>query len=252
LIKGIIFDLGNTLLRFEGDAESVAREGAEALAAWFLKKKHIKLDDQALVEAFLSERQAGREVASRTQQEVTAQQSLRQALAKIDAPASTGPLVEAAVKIYFGPEEARWRSYPDAVDTLKTLKAQGYRLGLYSNATDDAFIQRLVNRSGLRPWLSPTFSSAGWGWRKPKPAAFDLIARRWGLPPAEMIMVGDTLNADILGARQAGMRSILVTMDEAPSNDANRHIQPDAIADRLSALPEIIENQFDSFGIQGA
>jgi HAD superfamily hydrolase (TIGR01549 family) len=241
LIKGIIFDLGNTLLRFEGDADSVAREGAEAMAVWFLKKKHIKLDEQALIEAFLRERQAGCEVASQTLQEVTAQQSLRQALARIDAPASTGPLVEAAIKIYFGPEEARWRSYPDAVETLKTLKSRGYRLGLYSNATDDPFIQRLVNRNGLRPWLSPTFSSAGWGWRKPKPEAFNLIARRWGLPPAELVMVGDTLNADILGARQVGMPGILVTMDEAPSNDANRHIQPDAVADRLSALPEMIE-----------
>ena len=241
MIKGIIFDLGNTLLRFEGDSETIAQEGAEAMATWFLKKKHIKLDDQALVEAFLSERLAGREIASQTQQEVTAQQSLREALAKIEAPASTGSLVEAAIKVFFGPEEALWRSYPDAVDTLKTLQDRGYRLGLYSNATDDPFIQRLVNRNGLRPWLSPTFSSAGWGWRKPKPAAFNLIARRWGMPPAEIVMVGDTLSADVLGARQAGMHSILVTMDEAPSNDENRHIQPDAVADRLSALPEMIE-----------
>ena len=240
MIKGIVFDLGNTLLRFEGDADSVAREGAEAMAAWFLKKKHIKLDAPALVEAFLTERQTGREVADRTQQEVTAQQSLRQALASIDAPASTGPLVEAAIKVYFGLEEARWLSYPDTVDTLKTLKARGYRLGLYSNASDDPFIQRLVNRNGLRPWLSPTFSSAGWGWRKPKPEGLDLIARRWGLPPAELVMIGDTLNADILGARQAGMPGILVTMDEAPSNEANRHIQPDAVADRLAALPALI------------
>lgn len=241
MIRGIIFDLGNTLLRFEGDADSAAREGAEAMAAWFLKKKHIKLDVQALVDAFLAERQAGREVADRTRQEVTAQHSLRQALARIDAPPSTGPLVEAAVKVYFGPEEAGWRSYPDAVDTLKRLKARGYRLGLYSNATDDPFIQRLVNRNGLRPYLSPTFSSAGWGWRKPRPAAFELIARRWDLPPAELLMVGDTLNADILGAHRAGMPGILVTMDEAPSNEANRHVEPDAVADRLSALPEMIE-----------
>ena len=91
-----------------------------------------------------------------------------------------------------------------------------------------------------RPWLSPTFSSAGWGWRKPKPEAFDLIARRWDLSPAEIVMVGDTLNADILGAHRAGMHSILVTMDEAFSNDENRHIQPEAVADRLSILPAII------------
>ena len=241
MIKGVIFDLGSTLLHFGDDWEAVARTGAEEMASWYFKTKHIKLDQSALVETFLTERAAGKQIADQTQLEVTAQQSLREALKKIDAPASTHSLVEAAIKVYFGPEELIWEAYPDAVDTLKQLKSQGYRLGLYSNATDDRLVQRLVNRNGLRPWLSPTFSSAGWGWRKPKPAAFNLIARRWGLSPAEIVMVGDTLNVDVLGARQAGMHSILVTMDEAPSNDENRHIQPDAVADRLSALPEMIE-----------
>jgi HAD superfamily hydrolase (TIGR01549 family) len=240
LIKGIIFDLGNTLLQFTGDLKSVEREGAEAMVEWYLKKKHIKLDGPALVENFLAVRAAGRTVAQETQIEVLAQQSLREALKKAQAPATTEALVEAAIKIYFVPEEAAYHAFGDAVDTLKELKSRGYRLGLYSNATDDKLIQRLVNQGGLRPWLSPTFSSAGWGWRKPKPEPFQLIARRWGFSPAEVVMVGDTLMADIQGAQNAGMPGILVTMDEAPSNAANRHIQPTAVAETLSALPEII------------
>ena len=240
MIKGIVFDLGGTLLRFNADWVTIERAGAEAMADWFLKKKHIKLDQNALVEAFLSERAAGWQRAGQTHQEVTAQASLRAALVKIEAAATALSLLEAAVKVYFGPEEAVWQSYPDTVDTLKQLYRQGYRLGLYSNATDDPFIQRLVNQNRLRPWLSPTFSSAGWGWRKPKAEPFELIARRWGLSPAEMVVVGDTLNADILGAQNAGMHSILVTMDEAPSNEANRHIQPEAVANSLSIVPEIV------------
>ncbi|MBI1880478.1 MAG: HAD family hydrolase [Chloroflexi bacterium] len=240
MIKGIIFDLGNTLLHFTGNLQSVEREGAEAMADWYLKKKHIKLDGPALVETFLAARIAGRAVAQKTHMEVTAQQSLREALQKIEAAATAEALAEAAVKVYFAPEEMAYQAYPDAVDTLKKLKSQGYRLGLYSNATDDKLIQRLVNQGSLRPCLSPTFSSAGWGWRKPKPEPFQLIAGRWGLSPAEVVIVGDTLNADILGAQNAGMPSILVTMDEAPSNAAHRHIQPTAVAETLFALPEII------------
>jgi HAD superfamily hydrolase (TIGR01549 family) len=240
LIKGIIFDLGNTLVRFSGDWETVIQAGAEAMTAWYLKKKHIKLDAPALIEAFRAERVAGREIAYQTQTEMLAQQSLRNALQKIEAPPAAEAVVEAAIKVYFGPEEALWQSYPDAVDTLKLLKAQGYRQGLYSNATDDPFVQRLVNQSSLRPWLSPTFSSAGWGWRKPKREAFDLIASRWGLSPAEIVVVGDTLDADVLGAQNAGISSILVTMDENPANADHRHIQPTAVAESLSELPEII------------
>jgi FMN phosphatase YigB (HAD superfamily) len=67
-----------------------------------------------------------------------------------------------------------------------------------------------------------------------------LIARRWGLAPAEVVVVGDTLSADILGAQNAGMPAILVRMNESPFNSQHRHIQPTAVAETLSALPEIV------------
>ncbi|HEX9922422.1 MAG TPA: HAD family hydrolase [Anaerolineae bacterium] len=241
MIKGIIFDLGNTLLRFTGDWETVTRAGAEAMATWYFKSKRIKIDGPALVDTFLSERAAAIRQANETQAEVLAQASLQNALEKIDAPARTKAMIEAALKIYFEQEEEFWQPYDDTVETIKQLYRQGYRLGLYSNATDDPLIRRLINRNHLRPWLSPTFSSAGCGWRKPKREPFDLIAGRWGLPPDQIVMVGDTLEADILGAQNAGMPGILVTMDEAPSNAENRHIQPAAIAERLSDIPEIIK-----------
>ena len=240
MIKGIIFDLGSTLIKVTRSWDEVIQEGAEAMATWYLKTKHIKLDAPALIETFIAERASGLKTARQTQTEVLAVQTLLASLKKIDASPSAEALVDGAIKIFFGPEEAASQAYPDAVDTLKILKAQGFRVGLYSNATDDALIQRLVNQNGFRPWLSPVFSSAGCGWRKPKRETFELIAQRWGLSPEEMVVVGDTLEADILGAQNAGMRNILVTMDEPASNADNRHIQPTAVAENLSALPEII------------
>jgi FMN phosphatase YigB (HAD superfamily) len=240
LIKGIIFDLGNTLLYVAGDSRSLERAGAEAVADWYLKKRHIKLDGPALVETLLAERAAARMAAIKMQVEVTAQHCLSQALKKIEAPAVAEAEIEAAIKVYFAPEEAACVTYPDAVETLKQLKQRGYRLGLYSNATDDKLLQRLINQGSLRPWLSPTFSSAEWSWRKPKREPFELIAGRWGLSPTEVVVIGDTLDTDILGAQNAGMLSILMTMNESRFNVNNRHIQPTATADCLAALPELI------------
>lgn len=240
MIKGIIFDLGNTLIYMTRGWEEVAQEGAQAMANWYLKKKHIKLNAGALIEVFLAERAQGYALAQQTQQEIPVGQYLRQALKKIEAPALASAFVEAAIKTCFEPEENAWQVYPDAVNILKQFKRQRYELGLYSNATDDKCVQRLINRHKLRPFLSPTFSSAGWGWRKPKPEPFRLIAQRWNLPPEQVVVVGDTLNADILGAQNAGMASVLVTMHEAPSNDNHRHIQPTAVARTLSELPQLI------------
>jgi HAD superfamily hydrolase (TIGR01662 family) len=240
LIKGIIFDLGGTLIKFNGDWAAIAREGAEAMTTWYLKKRHIKLDATALIETFVAERMANEKLAEQTHAEILAQQTLRTTLKKIAAPPAAIPLTEAALKVYFEPEEAAYTAFPDAVDTLKRLKGQGYRLGLYSNATDDPLVQRLVNRNSLRPRLSPTFSSAGCGWRKPKREAFEMIARRWGLSAQEIVVVGDKLAADILGAHNAGMHSILATMQESPSNEQHRHIQPSATIANLAQLPQLL------------
>lgn len=240
-IYGIIFDLGSTLMYFDGEWEDVVNQGAADMAAFFTRKR-VKLDEGTLAETFIAERRAGREVAYRTDREVTCAESLRATLEKIEVPPEAFALVAEAVHVYFGPEEAAWKAYPDAKATLKHLFRQGYRLGLLSNATDDSFIQRLVNRLGLRPWLSPAFSSAGLGLRKPLREPFDLILSRWNLPSESVMMVGDTLNADILGAHNAGMRGILITADEAPWNDEHREtIIPDAEIATLSELPGLIE-----------
>jgi HAD superfamily hydrolase (TIGR01662 family) len=240
LIKGVIFDLGGTLLHFTQDWEIISRAGATAMADWYFKKKRIKLETEALVELFLAERLAASEIAGQTHTEVTLEKTLQRVLDKIEAPASTKMLAEAAIKIFFEQEEAAWQPFPDAIDTLKALKSEGYWLGLYSNATDDKLVQRLINRYALRPLLSPTFSSAAWGWRKPKPEPFQLIAERWKLPPHKLVVVGDTLNADILGAHNAGMKGILATMTEARSNATQRHVQPDAVIKQLADLPKLL------------
>ena len=240
MIKGIIFDLGHTLIQLTRDIDEVAREGAEAMADWYYQKKHIKLDQTALVETFLAERIAAWTRSDHDFIETPILKVLETALAQIDAPpaARSKMLMEAAIKIYYGPEQAAWQAYPDAVDTLRQLKSRQHRLGLYSNASDDAFVQRLINENKLRPELSITFSSAGHGWRKPDPQGFALIAKRWQLPPAQIVVVGDSLAADVTGAHNAGMLSILVQRDAVNPTDSQP--TPTAVVDSLAALPEVI------------
>ena len=241
-VRGVIFDLGDTLMYFDAPWDDAASHAAAGEMATFFTHRRIELDETALVETFFAERQAGRAVAERTNLEVTCGASLRAALEKIHAPSAAFHLVPEAVRIYFKRGEAAWTAYPDARATLKHLYHQGYRLGALSNATDDPLIQRVVNRLGLRPWLSPVFTSAGLGARKPLRAPFDLILSRWGLPPEAVVMVGDTLGADISGAHAAGMRAILITTGASKSNDEPcPPIIPDASIAALSQLPELLE-----------
>ncbi len=241
-VRGVIFDLGDTLMYFSAPWDDVVNRATAGEMAAFFTRSRIKLDEAALVETFLAERQAGRAVAERTHREVTCGASLRAALEKVQAPAAAFHLIPEAVRIYFKRSEAAWTAYPDAQATLRHLYRQGYRLGALSNATDDPLIQRVVNRLGLRPWLSPVFTSAGLGTRKPLREVFDLVLSRWGLPAESVVMVGDTLSADVAGAHVAGMRAVLITTGEEKLKvEPGPPIIPDARIAALSQLPELLE-----------
>jgi putative hydrolase of the HAD superfamily len=151
------------------------------------------------------------------------------------------------IDTFFAYEYTRWTAYPEALSVLEALSEQGLRLGLFSNATDDPFIQRLVDRFGFAPWLDPVLSSAATGIRKPDPAAFEPFLSAWALPPEAIAVAGDRLEADILGAQQAGMVSIwLRSRADArqEGQEASRGqpvpVAPTATINRLTELPQAL------------
>jgi FMN phosphatase YigB (HAD superfamily) len=116
-----------------------------------------------------------------------------------------------------------------------------------SNATHDPLIQRLVDRLGFRPWLDPALSSAATGIRKPDPAALSPVLEAWDLSPARVAMVGDTLDADILGAQRAGMRTVWLRSrkdarqeESAIPSASQASTVPDATIEQLGELPDCL------------
>jgi len=143
----------------------------------------------------------------------------------------------------YGVSQTYWKPEKDAAATLRKLQQDGYRLGVISNAGDDADVQILVDRSGLRQFFDFVLSSAACGIRKPNPRIFELALGHWGIDGKEAAMVGDKLGADILGAHNAGMLGIWITRRaEIPSNRDHAHtIHPDATIGALAELPELLQ-----------
>ncbi len=239
VIRGVIFDLGYTLMYLDGDWEEIEAQGVADMRE-FLVEQGLALDPATFGQAFLARRQEGYARAMKTRTEVLATGTLRATLAAFDYPNVDDKLIEEAVRRYFWLEEQRYVAYPDALDMLRQLSDMGYRLGMISNATDDPLVQRLVDRLGFRSWLRPALSSAGVNIRKPDPRIFQMVLDEWGLSPEQAVMVGDTPEADILGAKLTGMRSVLVTMRESSRSADCPDVQPDAQVDSLSLLPRII------------
>ena len=104
--------------------------------------------------------------------------------------------------------EVVYRPYPDAVRALKTLRSAGYRTGVVSN-----FSHRLPNvleGLGLAPYLDSVTYSFEAGAEKPHPKIFKTALARAGTTPERVLMVGDSLEADYLGARRAGLHALLL------------------------------------------
>jgi len=239
-IKGLIFDLGNTLMFLDHAWEEVIDQGGRDLAE-FLVGQGFEVDPVQFADDFLSLRGALWIRARERQMEYPADYTLVTFLSQLGYKDVSQALIEEATNAFFAFEEAYWRAYPEAEATLRQLSQKGYRLALISNATYDPLIQRLVDKGGFRKWLDVVLSSAGVGVRKPHPKIFQRVLDQWGFPPSQVVMIGDTLQFDILGAQNAGLKSILAAWDLYPDYAiGNDDVIPDARADSLAEVIEVI------------
>lgn len=91
--------------------------------------------------------------------------------------------------------------YPEAPEVLSALRGT-YHVALMSNADDD-FLVSFLDRSGLQ--FETIVSSEGVRSYKPRATIFRHLCDKLGLAPQQVLYVGDTPIADLLGARAAGL-----------------------------------------------
>ncbi len=237
-ISHILYDLGNTLIYFDGDWDDVFRR---AVAAAALAGRGFGLDAgrQAVLETSL----AGRLKADHDRRdtdliEQPAGAVFIAALADAGFAAAGEDLLQAVLAAFYEVTQAHWIAIPGVERALAVLGGRGYHQAVLSNAAHDADVQALVDKAGLRTHLDFVLSSAAIGRRKPDPSAFLLAAENWGVPPSSILMVGDTLAADIRGAGAAGMACVWV---RKYSEGDPGEIQPDAEIESVIDLPELLK-----------
>jgi putative hydrolase of the HAD superfamily len=106
---------------------------------------------------------------------------------------------------YLDPE--KWHLYDDTVLFLKQAVESGHECQIVSNHVPE--LPELVDRLEIGSYFTAVHSSANVGYEKPHPAIFQFVLDRLG-EEREVTMIGDNYAADILGARNAGIRAIFV------------------------------------------
>jgi HAD superfamily hydrolase (TIGR01549 family) len=218
MIRAILFDAGGTLIHVDGERfcgaaelpyvpeafEAAESEAAAAVRAWVVH--HPKSTDAERLPLFLDR--------------------LLRVLGVED------PDVRRKAAARVGEEHRRANLWSGAAvgarRTLEVLKERGYRLGVVSNA--DGRVARLLAEVGLADNLEIILDSALVGMEKPDPRIFLAAAEQLGLPPTACAYVGDLYEIDIIGARAAGFRAILIGACPAPEK-----------VERIRLLPALLD-----------
>jgi putative hydrolase of the HAD superfamily len=144
--------------------------------------------------------------------------------------------VEACSRLFFDEHMRYQEVYDDARALLSSLKFRGYRVAVVSNAIFPGhFFQTRMNELGLAGYIESFVSSADVGLAKPNPAPFHRALADLGVQPHDAIFVGDSPVTDIPGARNAGMRAVLLQRNQ-PVRDRAGFL----VIDRLTALNGIL------------
>jgi putative hydrolase of the HAD superfamily len=102
-----------------------------------------------------------------------------------------------------------WSSVmPRVPESLAALKALGLRLAVVSNS--DGTVEQMLRSVSLLDYLDAVIDSAVVGYEKPDPRIFEHALGRVGADPATTLHVGDLYDADVVGARRAGLHALLL------------------------------------------
>lgn len=104
-------------------------------------------------------------------------------------------------------DTSQWFLYEDVLPALTALSALGWKHVILSNHVPE--LAEIVTALGLAPSIHTIFTSALIGYEKPHPQIFRYVLDALN-HPEQIWMIGDNIEADVLGAQAAGIPALLV------------------------------------------
>jgi putative hydrolase of the HAD superfamily len=241
ILRAVIFDFGGTLMYGSKPWEPYIAQADENLT------QHLRFQGMNLnISSFPTEfRKRLDDYFKRREQdslEATYSVVLRELLKEKGYEDVSSETIRNALNALFTVTQSNWVLEEDAIPTFQKLQAQGYRLGIISNAGDDADVQQLARNFGINRYFDFILTSAACSYRKPHRRIFEIALANWYLLPSEAVMVGDNLTADIQGAQNAGMYGVWISRRADPQMEKQESVKPDASITSLYELPALLDH----------
>jgi HAD superfamily hydrolase (TIGR01509 family) len=208
-IDTLFLDVGNTLISMDFDwiAEVLAEGG-------------LQVGPEAVRRAEAAARpETSRRLHAHSEREPTRLFRFRIALmldeleARTEARADVGreallDLLNERLRVQRGRRKLWSLVMPRVPESLERLRASGLRLVVVSNA--DGTIEEALEEADLRDYFDAIVDSHVVGFEKPDPRIFETALGRAGADPVRTLHVGDLYDADVTGARSAGLHALLL------------------------------------------
>lgn len=209
-IKGIIFDLGYTLIEYRSNDWPSIIKACNKKAHDELVGMNIRLPD---FKAFESRLEAVKEEYRRAAYEPMYGWNLKDVIEKVMIEFGindAGTIAGCYLNEFYSAGREQMHIAPHTVETLEYLKYQGYITGVISNTIYPAEMHEVdLIIFGLKPYLDFRIYSSEFGFRKPHPMIFAEGVRKTGLRPGEVVYIGDRYEMDALGAQNCGLKPVI-------------------------------------------
>ena len=235
-IKAVLFDMFDTLMIIEKD-HAFYSPAVKSMHT-YLTENGVQVTFPAFRDAYIRARDQLYEAADPTMEEPHFDVRVRNTLENLGfSRESKSGLVQGATDAFCREFMNYIRIDGDAAQVLRELHSQ-YRLGIVSNFAIPECVIQLLKQHSLYSLFETIVVSAAVNKRKPHPQIFQYALKTLRLNPAEVAFVGDTVDADVKGAKQAGMKTVYIERRSQKELETNK---PDQTITTLSELPAALE-----------
>jgi len=222
MVRGVLFDLGNTVVLFPAlgvETEDLSLERRFMLESLVmvmydsLKDNGLQVGWSSFFEAYRAVRSEQLEQQKRTLKEYDMNERLAKVLESLRFNAPSSPeIVRQALDAYFEEYIRRVTIEEEVIPTLRSLLPR-YSLGVVTNFAYPSGVHAILRKFGLEKIFDPVVISGEVGWIKPSPIIFQVALSKLRLSADQVVFVGDDPEADIRGAKNVGMKTVFLARE---------------------------------------
>ena len=238
MLKAILFDMGNTLVKYYERHEfgEILKQGIQNVKDYLYCEGYRIPPEEELWERVKSENYESADNAVRP---------LEERLKRIFNLNEThiNPNMESEMcRRFMKPAFSRSFCYDDVLPVLKRLKERGLKIIVVSNTawgSPAVLWMEELKRYHIDTYIDDAVFCRDVGWRKPAKQIFEYVLEKHNLNADDCIFVGDDPRWDIVGPEAVGIKAVLI------NRSGNKAMNAKIMITDLYQLMDLIDQQYD-------